>query len=186
MKKLIVLTSALMLTSALTACNADGNGAMETRYNNDTRPIGYYTNDDANEGPLTQIADRDRRDLDRAEVNYADDYNGEELAARISKRVKEMKNVDDVRVVVNGDTVLIGVDTNDQNDQDVRKQVKEVVQQITDKNVRVTTDEEMFTRIRNVDDDLRNGNGFAEVRSDVNSIMNDIGDAMQRPFQNNR
>ncbi|WP_408007065.1 YhcN/YlaJ family sporulation lipoprotein [Pseudalkalibacillus sp. A8] len=187
MKKLMILTSALMLTSTLAACNADGNETMDTRYNNDTRPIGYYSNNADGEGPLTEMADRDRNrnDLDRTEINYADDYNGGDLATRIRDRVKGMKNVEDARVVVNGDTVLVGIDTNDRNDQAIREKVKNTVQKMTDKNVRVTTDEDMFTRIRNVDDDLREGNGFAEVRSDVNEIMNDLGDARRRPFENN-
>ncbi len=188
MKKSMVLTSALMLTVTMSACNADGNEAMDTRYNNDTRPIGYYSNNTDGEGPLTEMADRDRNrnDLDRAEVNYADDYNGGDLVKRIRDRVKGMNDVNDARVVVNGDTVLVGIDTNARNDQAIRDKVKNTVQQMTDKNVRVTTDEDMFTRIRNVDDDLRGGNGFAEVRSDVNEIMNDLGDEVQRPFGNNR
>ncbi|WP_349408010.1 YhcN/YlaJ family sporulation lipoprotein [Pseudalkalibacillus sp. SCS-8] len=188
MKKFMALTSVLLLTGALTACNGDDNEALDTRYDNDTRPIGYYTNDGQNNGPMTRIADRDRdrNDLDMNEINYADDYNGSDLARRISKKVNKMDDVDDARVVVSGDTVLIGVDTNDRNDRNVRSEVKNAVQKMTDKNVRVTTDEDMFTRIRDVDNDLRDGNGFEEARSDIEAIMDDLGDALQRPFQNNR
>ncbi|MCF6138081.1 YhcN/YlaJ family sporulation lipoprotein [Pseudalkalibacillus berkeleyi] len=186
MKKIMMFTSALLLTSALTACNADDNEALDTRYDNDTRPIGYYTNDGRGEGPMTRIADRDRKDLDRKEVNYADDYQGGDLARRISKKVNNMRDVDDARVVVTRDSVLIGVDTNDRNDRDVKPKVKSAVKKMTDKDVRVTTDEDMFTRIRDVDNDLRDGNGYNEVESDVNAIMNDIGDALRRPFENNR
>ncbi len=186
MKKFMVFTSALLLTSALTACNADDKEAMDTRYDNDTRPIGYYTNDGRGEGPMTRIADRDRNDLDRAEINYADDYQGGDLARKIARKVENMRDVEDARVVVTGDSVLIGIDTNDRNDRDVEPKVRNAVQKMTDKNVRITTDEDMFTRIRDVDNDLRDGNGFAEVQSDINAIMDDIGDALQRPFQNNR
>ncbi|WLD92225.1 YhcN/YlaJ family sporulation lipoprotein [Alkalihalobacillus sp. AL-G] len=201
MKKLMVVASALFLTGALTACNADDNEALDTRDANDTRPIGYYSNENMNngdrgEGPLTQIADRDDggnnlvgrnggNDGNGAQINYADGYEGD-LAQRISRKVNKMDNVEDARVIINNDAVIVGIDTSDQNDRNVKEQVRKEVQEITNKNVRVTTDEEMFTRIRNVDDDLRNGNGFDEVRSDFTGIMNDLGDAAQRPFENNR
>ncbi len=201
----MVIASAVFLTGALTACNADDNEALDTRYDNDTRPIGYYTNEGTNqgdrgEGPITQIADQDgdrneigendqnnrtQNNQDNNNINYADGYEGE-LAQKIANKVKKMENVDDARVVISEENVLVGVDTNDRNDQDVKEKVQNEVQKSTKKNVQVSTDENMFTRIRDVDNNLRNGDGFNEVESDVTGIMNDLGDAVQRPFENNR
>ena len=50
----------------------------------------------------------------------------------------------------------------------------------------VVTDDDMFDRIRTVDDDLQGGQAIEEVQSDINAILNDLGDAIQRPFENNR
>jgi spore cortex protein len=249
MKKIMVTMSALMLTGALTACNADNNG-MNTQGNNDTRPIGYYTNDnnrnqdDAGEGPITDMMDNDDRvgqnrnqgrnngngmgianqgnntnrigvndtrnnnNLGRnnglgtnnnTNMNYADGYDGD-LAQRISNRVNKVDNVEDARVIIGDEHVLIGVQTDNGNgnrnnngnngnnnaNQDMEREIRSAVKGMTDKDVRVTTDEDNFGRITNIDDDLRGGQAFEEVQDDFEGIFEDLGNAIQRPFQNNR
>lgn len=262
----------MMLAGGLAACNTNDDNAFNDRYDNNTRPIGYYTddndntrrgwigngdnnanrnnndrrgwfgngnnngngtgfgnnndgrglvgtNDDANrrqspfmdrddqvnnrnEGPITDMMDRDDHDQlgnnpqnnnrrgtmeNRGNVGYYDGTDGK-LARKVSDRVKDLKGVQDARTIVYGDQIIIGVDTKNDNDRDVDRQVRNAVRDIVQtRNVTVVSDDDdMFNRIRTVDTNLRNGNGMDEVQSDINAILDDLGDAISRPFQNNR
>ncbi|MDA1477425.1 YhcN/YlaJ family sporulation lipoprotein [Bacillus changyiensis] len=94
--KLKVFSGVLILTAGLSACG--NNNAMDTRNNDNTRPVGYYTNDRDrndrvdNDGPVTDmlenmdgrngttnVTDRNRRDVQvptrggtysRGDMNY--------------------------------------------------------------------------------------------------------------------
>ncbi|MED4463993.1 YhcN/YlaJ family sporulation lipoprotein [Metabacillus fastidiosus] len=263
-----------VMTTGLVACNnADNNeGAMDTRNNNATRQVGYYTNDnndvtrgydrDGNEGPVTDMFDGDRdtnyrrvnndrnarmdnpmvplgsrdnniaRDVNysRNDVNYHGHLNNrannvnngrndvgtmygntgtngtgnnnmntaanntgyynradQDLADKVVNRVEKMANVDDARVLVTDDNIVVAVDTNDRNNKNVEKQVAKSVDKMANgRNVRVVTDEAMYTRIRNVDNDIRNNVNRTDIGDTIGDIMRDLGNAIQRPFQNNR
>ncbi|MED4453357.1 YhcN/YlaJ family sporulation lipoprotein [Metabacillus fastidiosus] len=263
-----------VMTTGLVACNnADNNeGAMDTRNNNATRQVGYYTNDnndvtrgydrDGNEGPVTDMFDGDRdtnyrrvnndrnarmdnpmvplgsrdnniaRDVNysRNDVNYHGHLNNrannvnngrndvgtmygntgtngtgnnnmntaanntgyynradQDLADKVVNRVEKMANVDDARVLVTDDNIVVAVDTNDKNNKNVEKQVAKSVDKMANgRNVRVVTDEAMYTRIRNVDNDIRNNVNRTDIGDTIGDIMRDLGNAIQRPFQNNR
>lgn len=232
-----------MLAGTLVACNVNDDAATD-RYDNNTRPIGYYTDDNdntrrgfignrpddnnqgffgtnntndnmnrrqspfqngtdqvnnRNEGPLTDMLDRDDQNQvnnnpqnynrrgtfeNRGKVGYYDGTD-RKLARTISERVKDIKGVADARTIVYGDQIVVGVNTNDNNkniDRKVKSAIRDIVQT---QNVTVVTDNKMFDRIRNVDDSLRDGNGINEVQSDINGIFRDLGNAISRPFQNN-
>ncbi|MGG3888729.1 YhcN/YlaJ family sporulation lipoprotein [Metabacillus fastidiosus] len=263
-----------VMTTGLVACNnADNNeGAMDTRNNNATRQVGYYTNDnndvtrgydrDGNEGPVTDMFDGDRdnnyrrvnndrnarmgnpmvplgsrdnniaRDVNysRNDVNYHGHLNNrannvnsgrndvgtmygntgtngtgnnnmntaannqgyynradKDLADKVANHVEKMANVDDARVLVTNDNIVVAVDTNDRNNKNVEKQVAKSVDKMANgRNVRVVTDEAMYTRIRNVDNDIRNNVNRTDIGDTIGDIMRDLGNAIQRPFQNNR
>ncbi|MED4530849.1 YhcN/YlaJ family sporulation lipoprotein [Metabacillus fastidiosus] len=254
-----------VMTTGLVACNnADNNeGAIDTRNNNVTRQVGYYTNDnndvtrgydrDGNEGPVTDMFDGDRdnnnrrvnntrnvrmdnpmvplgardnnitRDVNysRNDVNYHGHLNNrdvgtmygntgtngtgnnnmntaannqgyynradKDLADKVANHVEKMANVDDARVLVTDDNIVVAVDTNDKNNKNVEKQVAKSVDKMANgRNVRVVTDEAMYTRIRNVDNDIRNNVNRTDIGDTIGDIMRDLGNAIQRPFQNNR
>jgi spore cortex protein len=216
MKKTIFsLSAALLLGGGLVGCTADNNGAVDD--NNNTRPIGYYSNEDTRdndlginnrdnaEGPMTDIMDRDgnRDNAGNNNLGINNDNNGNNIgmnggnqtndnngqkADQIANRITDMDNVEDARVIISDENVLVGVDTNDNDANDnmesrIRKSVQNMV---NGKDVNVTTDEDMYNRIESVDNDLQNGDGFDEVQSDVQGILDDIGNAVQRPFENNR
>ncbi len=219
-----ILTALSIASTSLVACNADNN-AMDTRYNDNAQPIGYYTGDRNedymdNEGPITEmfdgannrddrrridypnnysnrapltIDDRDRANeygmYDRNDYNYHDhignrmDQNSQ-LAERISDQVATIANVEDVNTLVTKDNVLIAVDTNDRNNQNVENKVKEVAEKIAKgKNINVVTDEATFTRVRNINRGLMNGD---EMDNDIRNLFDDIGDALEAPFDRNR
>ncbi len=248
MKKIALATmSAVMLASTLAACNTT-NDAANDRYDNNMRPIGYYTDDNdntrrgfmgnrsndnnrgfffgtnanraedginrrqspfmdgndqvnnRNEGPLTDMMDRDDHDQfgnnpqnynrratfeNRGNVGYYDGTD-RQLARKISERVKAIKGIRDARTIVYGNQIVVGVNSKADNNKGIDKKVKAAIRDIAQtQNVTVVTDNKMFERIRNVDDHLRNGNGINEVQADINGILNDLGNAISRPFQNN-
>lgn len=208
MKKSILTLSTMMLAGGLIGCTADDE-AMDTRYNDSSRPIGYYTSEDNNgdyrEGAVTDMIDRDyangvkapdKKQIDRRNgmngpgyMRTDDNYSGydNELSNRLSDRIEKLKNVEDARVIVYGDQIMIAVDTNDRNDADVKDSVRSEVAKVTkQKNISISTDEDVFGRMGDVNNRLEDGSGFEEVQADVNGILNDIGNAAKRPFENNK
>lgn len=222
MKKTIFsLSAALMLGGGLAGCNAGDNQAIDN--NTDTRPIGFYTNEDNRdndlgmrnrdngEGPMTDMMDRDgNNNNNNGRINYRNgtgnnadlnddritenapnnsyfNNNGGEKAEQIANRVGGMKNIEDARAIVTNDKVLVGVHTQDQADQNLNASIRNTVRtMVKGKDIHVTTDENMYNRIRTIDDDLQDGRAMNEVNSDINGIVNDIGNAAERPFENNQ
>jgi spore cortex protein len=214
MKKSIFTTlSASLVLAGLVGCQTNDE-ALDDRYDNSTRPIGYFSNDDRNmhndynngrgmdQGPLTDMFDlndnreehfintrlnNDSRGMNgpNGNVDRRNSRNGD-LARRIDALVERINDVEDANTVVYGDTILVAVDTNDRNDNDVEQRVEDAVRRLAaGKTVRVVTDENMFNRIGTVNDGLRNGGTIDDFQSDLREIMNDIGDAMKRPFDAN-
>ncbi|GGB49257.1 YhcN/YlaJ family sporulation lipoprotein [Fictibacillus barbaricus] len=195
MKVLIKTLSVTILAGGLAACN--GVNESQDKYDNDTRPIGYYSNEGDNRGDLdrgagfiSDMADRDVRDH---ASTYHEDYDGK-LAERIAKQVNDIRGVDDAHVILEDNNVIVGVDTDESKKDQLTDKVRKITAHMApNREVQVVADQNMFNRIENVDDDLRDGRAFTEVESDVRGISNDIvragnnlGDAIKRPFENNR
>lgn len=224
-----VLAALSMMSTGLVACNV-GDNAMDTRYNDNVQPIGYYTgerdrnNQDFidNDGPLTEmfdggidennfnrdvnfgtnygnrapltVGDRDRVNqygtYDRSDYNYHGHLGNNNvnennrLAERISDQVARLKNIEDVNTLVTENNVVVAVDTSDRNDVDVKERVKSVAERIArGKNINVVTDEGTFTRVRNINRGLDNGD---EMNNDIRELFDDIGDTLAEPFDGNR
>jgi spore cortex protein len=212
---------AVFVVTGLAACNAN-NDAMDTRYNDAARPIGYYTNEAAqnrndgyrlndNDGPMTEMldksfngyngdqrADRTRNDMfsrrdvnyhghlnstdSRANPSYYSTYDGE-LAEAIADRASRVPNVDDVRAVISGNNVLVAVDTNNRNNARVERDVLRNIRPICgNRNVQVVTDEGTYSRVRNIDNDLRDGGPRDQIDADLRNLFDNMGDALERPF----
>jgi YhcN/YlaJ family sporulation lipoprotein len=184
-----------LLCTGLAACT--GVNQSQDKNDNDTRPIGYYSNEgdnrgdlDRSKGPITDMADRNTKDHN---ATYHEDYNGA-LADRIANKVNKIKGVDDAHVILEDNTVIVGVDTSDQRREQLINKVSDTVKKIApDHDVKVTTDKRMNARIKSVENDLRDGRAYSEVDTDVRGIMNDIvatgsnlGNDIKRPFEKNR
>lgn len=150
----------------------DGNGAK--RDNN------RFSRGDANyHGHVNDNNDR------RNSTGYTNNYDGD-LVRRITDRAEQVKNVDDVRAVVMGNNIIVAVDTDDKNDKNVKDEVRNVVQTLAKgKNINVVTDEATFSRVRNLDNDIREGNSRDTINTDMNDLFENIGDTIRRPFTNN-
>lgn len=233
-KKASTLTAIALLTTGLTACNGN-EGALNNNgeYNNNTRPIGYYSNENTdvdNEGPITEMMDGmndednyfrrvndryDNRNMSNPTVPLGDRDNGlvrdnrfshgdanyhghlnevgyynrgdGAISDKVKNAVEKIDNVDDARVLVTDDNVLVAVDTHDRNDADMKEKITSEIRKMTEgRNVQIVTDEGTFTRIRNIDNDIRNGGDRETIDNDVNKLMDDLGDAVQRPFNGDR
>ncbi|WP_243290679.1 YhcN/YlaJ family sporulation lipoprotein [Bacillus sp. FJAT-47783] len=215
-----VIAALSIISTSLAACNVGDNNAMDTRYNDNVQPIGYYTGDREqnnqdfidNDGPLTEmfdggmedtnygnrspltVGDRDRTNnigkYDRDSYNYHGHLGNNtlnennRLAERISDQVAKLKNIEDVNTLVTENNVVVAVDTNDRNDVDVKERVKTVAENIArGKNINVVTDEGTFTRVRNINRGLDNGD---DMNNDIRDLFDDIGDALAEPFNGNR
>lgn len=229
------------MSTSLAACNND-EGAMDTNYDNSARPIGYYSNENVNQGngvnfdndgPITEMMDgradnnnyftrvnnrhnnfnngkmdnptvplgtndqglvRDNR-YSNGDANYHNHTNevgyynrgDKELSEKVANRVGKIENVDDVQTLVTDDNVLVAIDTNDRNDADMKEKItSEVRKMVKGRNVQVVTDERTFTRVRDIDNDIQNGGERTDIDTDIEELMNDLGDAIQRPFTGDR
>ncbi|MGY4690465.1 YhcN/YlaJ family sporulation lipoprotein [Salibacterium sp. K-3] len=108
------------------------------------------------------------------------------LASDIESQVEEMEGIDDARAVVRGKDVLVGIDTPEEGkkaEQLAGKVKSRVASKMENKNVHVTSDEEQFGNIQEIGNDLENGTGLNEAGDTINDMINDIGNAAQRPFE---
>lgn len=125
-----------------------------------------------------------------ARASYFNNYNGR-LAEQIANRVQDVTNVDDVRTIVRGDDILVAIDTNDRNNRNVEQEVRNAIRTMTaGKDVRIVTDENFYTRARNIDNDLRNGGPTEDLDADVRDMFREIGDefedAIETPFRDTK
>lgn len=166
-----------------TGVNNRGGFGYNNRANQDRaydQGIGDRNN---NEGPLTDMMDPN--DVNNNRMNNNNDH--QRQADTITDKLTDMKHVQDASVVVTDDDVLVGVNTTDNKvTKNYKKNIRNTVQSVTgNKDIHITTDPDIYDRITDVNDNLGNGDGFNEVRSDIQGIINDLGNAAKRPFQNN-
>ncbi|KHF42010.1 YhcN/YlaJ family sporulation lipoprotein [Halalkalibacter okhensis] len=118
-------------------------------------------------------------------MNYHKDYDGKTVQ-RLTERVERVDGVDDARVIVHENDVVVGITANGDHD-DVKKEVEKTVNGLAkDKDVRVVTDSDAVGRIRNMDNQLRTGTAFDEVTATFTDMLGDLGQAVQRPFERSR
>ncbi|WP_170289322.1 YhcN/YlaJ family sporulation lipoprotein [Metabacillus lacus] len=130
----------------------------------------------------------------RGDQNYHGHLNGtgnnnqgrdRELKEDISERVSRIRNVRNVDTVISGDTVLIGIDVNRRDDDNTREQVRRAVAPMTrGKDVRVVTDERQLGRMRNINNDIQNGQSENHINTDVQDLLREMGNTIRRPVEN--
>ncbi|UCZ54344.1 YhcN/YlaJ family sporulation lipoprotein [Bacillus shivajii] len=118
-------------------------------------------------------------------TGYFDSQDGKS-AREISNRVEAQEEVDDCRVIVNGDDVVVAVEA-DGNEQEIENKVESMVSRMADdKDVHVVSDREHFKTVRGMDERLRAGEPFEEVGATFDDMLQDLGRAVQRPFERSR
>ncbi|KYG31860.1 YhcN/YlaJ family sporulation lipoprotein [Alkalihalobacillus trypoxylicola] len=121
-----------------------------------------------------------------ARSNQSGSQQGYNESAKIAKHVNSIEGVEKARVIVHNNDIIVGIQA-DENNQDLHNKVKNTVEQLaSDSEVHVVTDRNMYNRIQNVDDRIRNGEAMEEVGSTIEDMVTDIGRAIQRPFEHSR
>lgn len=211
MKKNIVSTfsAALILSTALVGCGANHSGALGNR--NGVRPIGYFNGQNNNPRNNNPRYTNDRLGYNNPTNNNGNHNLGmggngrmhnagnqqakglghnarkHKIQARtIAHRVASLKNVENVSVVVTNHDVLVGVKTHDKTTRNLKSGIRKTVQGVVNnKTIHVATKPKMYHRIQNVSNNLHDGGTLNEMSSDIRGIINDLGNAAKRPFQNN-
>ncbi|HEX7064315.1 MAG TPA: YhcN/YlaJ family sporulation lipoprotein [Bacillales bacterium] len=170
----------------------DNNGALGDRDDN----LGYnngngLNNDTDNDLGLGNDNNNNNGKIDDGDNNgmgmMDGDNNHERQAQAIANKLADMKSIENTSVVVTDDNVLVGIKTHDRGvTKNLKSSVRRTVQgMVQGKDIHVATNPKMYNRIKNVSNNLQDGDGLNEVNSDVRGIINDLGDAAKRPFQNN-
>ena len=73
------------------------------------------------------------------------------IAQKITNRIEHVANVNDVAVIIDGNSILVALDTNEDNNQRLERKVHRIVKGMADgRKVKVVTDKSMFNRVKNV------------------------------------
>ncbi len=110
-----------------------------------------------------------------AKRSYYTAYEGD-LAEKIGDVTGKVKNVNDVRAVAYGTNVLIAIEVNDQSKvKETKNRVEKAVQPyLHGRSVSVVTDEGTFSRVRNIDNDLRDGGPREGINMDIHDMFKSI------------
>ncbi|MFB4161830.1 YhcN/YlaJ family sporulation lipoprotein [Geomicrobium sp. JSM 1781026] len=123
-------------------------------------------------------------------VGHTDRYNSDnhhDLERTIDQAVTDMKAVSDTHVVVDDDQIVIAIKGNNISDS-TKEEIKDEVEDYTNRTVYVTDDEEMFTNVRNIANDVQRAGGemMDETRATFDDMVSDLGDMVERPFERSR
>ncbi|HZG16888.1 MAG TPA: YhcN/YlaJ family sporulation lipoprotein [Candidatus Bathyarchaeia archaeon] len=197
MKKLLYPLSLVMLVAAMTACgnnNATGNNGIADR-GAQTQNAYDQANRLGNQTPTNtrgNYSNTGTLGTNYGAQNYgttnnqgtANGYN-RVLADRLATAADRVPGVDGATAIVYGNDVVIGVNTrfgtmNDTRQRNVvEQQVRAEARAIAPRmNIRVTSDQQMMTRIRNLDNSFRGGVGVsngAGTNMNHNGIANGRG-----------
>ncbi|PAE23036.1 YhcN/YlaJ family sporulation lipoprotein [Bacillus sp. 7894-2] len=108
----------------------------------------------------------------QAKNSYYQAYEGE-LAEKIGDVAASVPNVEDVRSVTYGSNVLIAVDLTDYDmEEETKKAIHEAVEPyLRGRSAKVVTDEGTFSRLRNIDNNLRDGGPREQIDWDLKNLF---------------
>ncbi|WP_442595197.1 YhcN/YlaJ family sporulation lipoprotein [Neobacillus sp. D3-1R] len=115
----------------------------------------------------------------KARSSYYTAYEGE-LTEKIGNVTGTVSNVEDVRSVTYGSNVLIAVDLTDYSrEAQTKRDIEEAVQPyLRGRSVTVVTDEGTFSRLRQIDNDLRNGGPKDGLDTDLKNMFQTLKNRM--------
>ena len=181
-KPTLILSTALLAGTLLTGCGAANKA--DNAANTGMRNVTYNT--PAN--PNNNAADVDNYNNNNR-VNYRNYTVDNRTATKISNQVNKIRGIRYAGTLINGNSVVVGVNTTSgaPSKATLNKKVTNIVQKyVGNRNVRVVTDAKTVSRITTVGNKITNGSaGTREISSDVRAIFGDLGNVIQRPFQNN-
>lgn len=195
--KLLVLASLLVL--GLTACNVDNDNRPLTRgYNqpnmldgNDGRKVNPYTYDGIT--PYRNVTPYNRYDGTYGAYNYnpygpnnvgpygfrANQFrnNANDDADRMAETAARVNGVEDATVVIAGGNAYVGLDLEDRIQSTEANRVERNVYNALKRlypryNIRITSDADLFGRLRDVGDGIRGGTAVDRFKTDFRDFDN--------------
>jgi spore cortex protein len=192
-KPLTFMSAALITASLLTGCGA--NNAAQDK-NTPMRNVTYNTDNANRVNPTPNRVNPNASNVNNYNgynngaaynnVNYRNMTLPNQTAQKIADQVNKIKGVTYATTLISGNNVYVGITTTPNADANTTQKVVNVVQRyVGNKNVHVVTDLNTVNRMTNVSNRIMNNAPGREISSDVRGILNDLGDAVKRPFQNN-
>lgn len=209
--KITFLVLAVALVMGVVACTPENTEYrnMETRLNDNNRDNGWLNNDrnrlntNLNNGMTrrdmnndmwdngTNLNDSMRRNntnldsgmIGNNNMNNMDNMNNISTRANnIAKRIAALDEVDSASVVINGNTAIVGIDTNTNMDKNNNissslKQKVEAAVKAGDKNIKdikITLDPDITSRLKTMSTELNRGNPISEFARDIEDILERI------------
>ncbi len=194
--KILLITFILLIAVFPIGCAARPNNRAQTRLGVDREELGLRRdNNMINRDRLNtnirnldddmidrDVNDFDMRDNDRMGRN--NNLNEDTRKAReIAKKIERLDNVDRAYVLISGNTAIVGIDMDRNVEGQITRDLKDRIEKIVKdtkndiENVSVTADPDLFTRIRNMAEDIVNGrpiSGFAEEFEEILRRINPV------------
>lgn len=189
--KILFLPLVLALVLVMIGCTVNRPGTQTRIGRNTTDNLGVRRNNNmlgierrnddgvgVNRRNLNELADIDRRDNNRI-GRVPGDNNMNNLSRRansIARRIAQLNEVNRCSVLLSGDTAIVGVDIANNLEGRMTTELKQKIENIVKdmdnniKNVSITADPDLFTRISNMARDIRDGRpitGFANQFQEI-------------------
>lgn len=189
--KILFLPLVLALVLVTIGCTVNRPGTQTRIGRNTTDNLGVRRNNNmlgierrnddgvgVNRRNLNELADIDRRDNNRI-GRVPGDNNMNNLSRRansIARRIAQLNEVNRCSVLLSGDTAIVGVDMANNLEGRMTTELKQKIENIVKdmdnniKNVSITADPDLFTRISNMARDIRDGRpitGFANQFQEI-------------------
>ncbi len=92
---------------------------------------------------------------------------------RVTQLVENVENVKEAKTVIHGNKVLVGVRLNNKSREgETRKNIQQAIQsQLNGKKLHLITNDSQFSRLKTIDQDLRNGGPKDDLNLDLNNLI---------------
>lgn len=177
--KIISLIAIIALVISLGAVGCARNPARpNTPYNTQLNRNMNFTGDrtDMNRDLDNNLNNRNITDNN---INNRDIVTSDR-ADKIANKVSDLKEVNRATVVISGNTALVGVNIADNIEGNMTNNLKEKIKdtvKATDKNIRnvsVTANADLYKRIDNIGQDIRNGKPLSGFAAEIEEILRRI------------
>lgn len=196
--KLNLLVLTLIIPLSLVACksvdrnmgdNTNDRLSTQTRINDnrwdsgtdimDERDFGFDNdfNNDLNFGSDNNLNDGMTRPNPNLSTNIGNTNN---ISTTLSRKIKDLPEVDDANVIVNQDTAVVGISLRGNTQGTMTNALRDKIERIVKdsnkgvKNVSITTEPELFKRIRTMSRDVDLGNPIKEFGDEIKDLIRRI------------
>lgn len=182
LKKVVILISIILSLHMIAGCAAEDREMVQgyTQTNGVYEPGPYrgmpvlIPNSNTGQGTNTRTDN----------ITYHETYEGQTVEELLHE-VGKLDGVDDVSIVIHERTVLVGIKTEEQKQQErIKQEAKQVIKQKLGKqDIRIVFDNASFEKLQKLDSELRHGAPFTEVGPRHQQFLRDFGRILQQPFE---